>query len=692
MNDNAPNSSQDAAKPTDAARGVSTGALGPDAHRLLASISHAIRTPLSGIIGAVSLLQESEVSDDGKRHLRLLRSSANSLLFLMSDVLDLFRLESGELHPRISTTTPRKIMDDVVRSLRTQAERLGVNVVVDDAGLDQQPIRTDGKRIGRAMSCIARELMRSSGGKGLSIRAELNKDDELGSYFQCDVEIGLNQDKVFHGIGAFSEDASEPMRGDGALEVWLSARLIELLGGRGAEREVSTGNGRMWRVEFKVPLGEVAPEESQAHVALEGSVVVVMQRSPSLTSVEDAARKLGLEVHVATSGQDALRILLGSFAHRTGPLSLIVDEELGDMSGTAFVEVVRQIPDLAEIDVTGIGSGISGRLCCRIEKPVRQQHLQDALIACAKRSAEADKQVSAEQRVEPRDTRVLSREAQGEDERSSQRVLVAEDHPVNRMIVREMVSRLGYTVDEAVNGREAVEMALNGKYALVFMDFEMPELDGIEATKLIREGVGANAEVPIVALSGHAFDSDRDAFLEAGMNDHLPKPVTPLALRAILDRWTDGKATVRVPESASRNREEPKQRRARVRSEEIQQNDEARESRVLDREFLGAFEKTTSRSVVTKSLKSFIEYAEEDVKQLLDAISRKDTAALLNGAQRLGGAAASIGASELRETCKRLADTAMKDQQALFGGALDQVRAGLRTLENGLKEAGYLSD
>lgn len=685
---------------TSAAEQSSTPALSAQAHRLLASISHAIRTPLSGIVGAASLLAEGDVSDEGMRHLKLLKRSANSLLYLMSDVLDLFRIESGELRPRLSQTTPKLVVDDLVSTLSEFCERTNTKLVVEDAGLDAQAIRTDGKRVARAIAALARALIRRFDPAHLRIRPRIVDCPEIGPCLDCDLLMPLPADQAegFGGLDVFQESAAPQESGDDSLEVWVSVKLIRLMGGLG--REFYDQKAGAWCLRLAVPVEYSESSRAEAvQERLEGSVLLVMPPSEQRRSVEEVVRTLELELLIAESGQDALRMLLTDTPAEPRKRLLLIGDALADVTGSELVQLVRRLPMLRRVGIGAIGKGVDEPALFHLPTPVRQQHLQEALTAAFADKAPFDaKREASSKGSNPRQTRVIANDgaASGaKDSASSTRVLIVEDHPVNCMIVSAMLKRLGCEVDEVTNGEDAVQRAASGEFDLIFMDYELPKLNGIEATRRIRESMGAGSQVPIIALSGHAFDSDRQAFLDAGMNDHLAKPVTPEALSGILDLWTDNRTTVRVPLNASRNKEEAKPRRARQRAERQEQADQSgsdKPTTVVDMDFLSAFERTTSRDVVSSSLTSFISYAQEDMQGLIEAIARKDSASIMRGAQRLGGAADSIGARELRETCKLLESAARSEQQALFSEALAKIKEGLASLEGGLRDAGYLGD
>jgi two-component system, sensor histidine kinase and response regulator len=468
----------------------------------LANMSHELRTPMNGVIGMASLLLDTELTAQQRDYAQTVHHSANSLLSLVNDILDLSKIEAGKLVLDPLVFDLRETVEEAAVLLGVRAAEKGLVLVarvdpalprrlVGDLGRLRQVITN---LTGNAIKFTARGHVYLE----LSL-VERTTDSLLVRLEVRDTGIGIPADKREHIFDKFTQaDASTTRRyGGTGLGLAICRELIDLMGGHITVESVE-GSGST----FRCTLALAAAVDQPAQVpALPGRPVLLattgtLERGVlrELLQAEGATVRIGVpqdaapgELVVVEAGNDAL---LPAGCH-----------------GVVLVDPGRPQE--------------SPRSC--VTRPVRRAELLSAL-AGSPRPAGGCQAAPVEEALHKRPACVL----------------LVEDTLVNQKVATSMLKRLGFTVDLAQNGREAVEQSAAGGYAVILMDCQMPEMDGFEATRLIREReVAGGPRVPIVAMTAHAMQGDRARCLAAGMDDYLSKPVRRDALEAVLLQWID---------------------------------------------------------------------------------------------------------------------------------------------------------
>ncbi len=504
--------------------------------QFLANMSHEIRTPINGIIGMTELALSTNLSPEQREYLETVKNCADSLLSLIDDILDLSRLEVGrlELHPVPFSLreTLKRTLDMLALRAHRKGLELSCNVLPDVPDL----LVGDPNRLRQVIANLAGNAIKFTerGDVIVHVQSDLHRPDGVSLHFTVtDTGIGVPEDKREVIFEAFSQADGSMTRkyGGTGLGLSISSQLVRLMGGRiWVESAVGEGSAFHFTARFSLPERAAAESCTGEHEKLVGIPVLVADGNPTSRRVLQAMLiRWGMEPSLASDGRTTLALLRSAAASGKPFAVALLDARMAGPEGTALAREIRRqealehtrIVMLATADGMGIASTYAGT-DGYLTKPVREADLRDMLLRVLDPAAPAGHLPSP-----PRaGARARIRDADAADTAGATRlsILVAEDSPVNQLLVTRLLERMGHRVTQARNGNEALTLLERGRFDLVLMDIQMPELDGLAAAETIRRKE-TDRHVPIVAMTAHAMEGNRERCLAAGMDAYVSKPI-----------------------------------------------------------------------------------------------------------------------------------------------------------------------
>jgi two-component system, sensor histidine kinase and response regulator len=495
--------------------------------QFLANMSHEVRTPMNAIIGITELVLNTPLSAKQAEYLRMVMQSAESLLAVINDVLDFSKVESGKVELEHLPFSLRECLGDALKSLALRSHDKGLELALDVHPSVPDWLAGDSGRLRQiVINLVGNAIKFTREGEVVVAVHQLSHSNGSVEMQFCvaDTGIGIPPDKLDKVFEAFEQADASTTRNFGGTGLGLAIvrRLVELMHGR-VRVESKVGEGSQFYFTARLEICTEPPPERQAprRAALKGTrAIVVDDNATNRRIVEEVLASWELHPTSCAGAAEALQQLRTAF--RTGkPFELLLsDVNMPEIDGFMLLEQVRRDPSLADITTILLTSGDRAEDAARCQqlgvtqrlmKPIKQSELYEAILD-ALGIAPKKEEDAAESPALPA-TRPL-------------RILLAEDSIVNQRLAVGLLERHGHRITIANNGRQAVDLAVQDGFDVILMDVQMPELDGLEATRLIREHERETGQhVPVIAMTAHALKGDRERCLGVGMDEYVAKPV-----------------------------------------------------------------------------------------------------------------------------------------------------------------------